>query len=388
MKIVYILHSSNPHQGSTKSFLTLLNGMVQKGVQPLVVLPNADGIYQELQRKEIPTKVLVYRTATYPPTSTIKDLLLFIPRLLGRWGANIVASYQLVHVARTFGANLIHTNVSIISIGYHASRWLRIPHIWHIREYAKQINLHHYLCQETFLKKLHQPHSYSICITKDLLHHYGLQNESNAYVVYNGILSKYDVRFTEEKQPFFFYAGRLEKVKGIIDLLDAFHAFHVLRPNSPLRLTIAGTTPNKAFIDLLYTKVQEVDLQDYIDFLGEQKDIDDFMYKAYSTIVPSISEGFGRVMPEAMFNGSLVVGHNVAGMKEQFDNGAEMMGQEIGLRYNTKQELVQLMCDIADNGIEYYYSMIGHSQQVVTTLYSIEKNIDSLYCLYNKILQD
>ena len=66
-------------------------------------------------------------------------------------------------------------------------------------------------------------------------------------------------------------------------------------------------------------------------------------------IVPSKCEGFGLVTVEGMLNGSLVVGKDTGGTKEQFDNGKSFCGKEIGLRYNTEKDYENKIYCIKDN---------------------------------------
>ena len=43
MNILYILHSTYPLGGASKSFLTLIKGVQEQGHTPIVVAPDADG---------------------------------------------------------------------------------------------------------------------------------------------------------------------------------------------------------------------------------------------------------------------------------------------------------------------------------------------------------
>ena len=108
--------------------------------------------------------------------------------------------------------------------------------------------------------------------------------------------------------------------------------------------------------------------------------------EAKALIVSSLTEGFGFITSEAMFCGCLVIGNDVAGTKEQFDNGLEMTGKDIALRYTKQEELVQHMIDVSNNGIEHYEPMILRAQQVVKQLYSTEQNAQRVYQLYTSIV--
>lgn len=84
MNIAYILHSTETNGGATKAFLNMLDGVTQYGVKPFVVVPDKEGVWLELQKRQIPTLVVTYRPAAYPYFHTMQQRLLFFPRLLAR----------------------------------------------------------------------------------------------------------------------------------------------------------------------------------------------------------------------------------------------------------------------------------------------------------------
>ena len=86
-----------------------------------------------------------------------------------------------------------------------------------------------------------------------------------------------------------------------------------------------------------------------------------------------------------MFSGCLVIGNNVAGTKEQFDNGLELTGEEIALRYTAEAQLVQHLIDVTNNPIEQYEPIILRGQEVVRQLYTAEMHVEQVYDLYKKI---
>ena len=93
-----------------------------------------------------------------------------------------------------------------------------------------------------------------------------------------------------------------------------------------------------------------------------------------------------------MFSGCLVVGHDVAGTKEQFDNGVELTGEEIALRYTQQEQLVQHLLDITDAVEktvfkEHYEPMILRAQRVVKQLYTNERNAEQIFQEYQEILK-
>ena len=129
MRIIYILNATDMYGGATKAVMNLLEGEVAKSIQPLFILPSDTGIAHTLRQKGIPYEVLTYRMSVYPPLRCAKDILLFIPRLVGRIFVNWTAAKQLYSIAKEFKADIIHTNTSVNNIGYVVSLRLNIPHV-------------------------------------------------------------------------------------------------------------------------------------------------------------------------------------------------------------------------------------------------------------------
>ena len=387
MKVIFVTNSTTVFGGGSKALVNMLNGLMEKGIEPLVIFPDTDGLCLQFKLRGIPTKILNYRIAVYPSTKSIRDLFLFLPRLIGRILLNHFAYLHLSDIVREFKPDLIHTNVSVIDMGYKTAVKFGIPHVWHIREYGDlDFKFYHYYNRNYFLRRLKRINSYSICITKDIQRYNQLLTHPNSRVIYDGVLSENMSFFRNDKSSYFLFAGRLEVNKGIAGLLSAYADFRKKRPDSPMRLKIAGDTKIKSYSDFLHSESDRLGITPYVDFLGMRRDVLDLMANTYLMVVPSPSEGFGFITAEAMFRGALVLGRDTAGTKEQFDNGLELTGSEIGLRYHSHDELVRYMCDVADHGIASYFPMIHKAQQVVRSLYSSERHVEQVYDFYKYIL--
>ncbi|MCQ2307752.1 MAG: glycosyltransferase family 4 protein [Bacteroidales bacterium] len=385
MKVVYVLHCTTGASGATKSFRNMLDGLIANGIEPLVVLPDGDDFCKTLQNEGIRTLILNYRPATYPPLRNLKEVALFIPKLIARIFVNNVAARKLCKEAKDFEADFIHTNVSVINIGMKAARRLGIPHVTHIREYGdKDFNMHVFPSKSIYFKNFSAEKSYTICITKDISKYYNLDNHINSRIIYNGILHASDVIIDPQKEDYFLFAGRLEESKGITNLIEAYGKLYCERKDA-FPLLVAGEPVKKEYGDMLHEMAASLGIADKVKFLGNRDDIFKLMSKASALIVPSRSEAFGRVTTEAMFAGCLVIGKDIAGTKEQFDNGLELTGNEIGLRYSDSAQLARLMCEVMDNGPEFYLPMIKKAQETVTSLYTIEQNTAHVYEFYKDI---
>lgn len=385
MKVVYVLHCTTGASGATKSFHNMLDGLIANGIEPLVVLPDGNDFCNTLQNEGIRTMILNYRPATYPPLRNLKETVLFIPKLIARILVNSIAARKLHKEAKDFGANLIHTNVSIINIGIKAARRLGIPHVTHIREYGdKDFNMHVFPSKSVYFKNFSTGKSYTICITKDISKYYNLDNHINSRIIYNGILHTSDVFLNLQKENYFLFAGRLEESKGITNLIEAYGKLYCERKDA-FPLLVAGEPVKKEYGDMLHEMTASLGIADKVKFLGNRDDVFELMSKASALIVPSRSEAFGRVTAEAMFASCLVIGKDTAGTKEQFDNGLELTKNGIGLRYSDSAQLVSLMCEVMDNGNEVYLPMIKRAQKTVVSLYTIEQNTTRIIDFYKEI---
>jgi glycosyltransferase involved in cell wall biosynthesis len=111
-------------------------------------------------------------------------------------------------------------------------------------------------------------------------------------------------------------ACRLVAIKGIIHLI---RAMALLRGEFPeLRLEIAGEGPDRPMLEM---EVHALGLNDQITFLGWRPDISLVMLGWDIFVMPSLAEGLGIAVLEAMAHGLPVVGSAVGGLREVVVDG-------------------------------------------------------------------
>jgi glycosyltransferase involved in cell wall biosynthesis len=377
MKVIYILNSSDKFGGASKSFLSMLYGLIPKGIDPVVIIPVRGELCEKFEEFNIQYVIIPYYMDIYPRTKTVKDHFLFIPRVLRVLLYNYLAKYRLVFFIKKLCPDIIHSNVGPLHIGYYIANKLNIPHVWHIREYQDlDFNMHPLFTMNSFKQKLKNLNNYCITITKDLYKHFSLTSKD--VIIYNGVLSKRENKFRKIKGKYFLFAGRLEPNKGIKNVIEVFIKFVI--KNNEYRLLIAGDTNDIVYKNSLYELVYKSKTENQIIFLGIRDDIYNLMASATALIVPSFYEGFGRITAEAMFNGCLVIGNNAAGTKEILEP------EKLGILYNGQQELLTIMQTIVDKGIESYFPVIMKAQKRAIELYSQEQNVENVYALYHNII--
>jgi glycosyltransferase involved in cell wall biosynthesis len=117
------------------------------------------------------------------------------------------------------------------------------------------------------------------------------------------------------------YAGVLAPIKGVHHLINAFGVISAQFANA--RLVVAGQEQNKSYAADLRKQVADLNLSDIIHFTGplSQSDLARCMAEASVLVLPSYSEGFPRVVIEAMATGTPVIGSRVGGIPELIDDG-------------------------------------------------------------------
>lgn len=387
MKVLYVVNSTSLLGGASKSLLVLLNGLVQKDVCPIVVTPDEKGIYNVLKSRGIQVYALMYRPNTYPFLNSFRDLLMFVPRLLMRRILSNLAVNKVVKLCKKENVQIIHTNVSVIDVGFRASVKLHIPHIYHFREFCDiDFDEHYYPSKSNFYKSLKEFNSYSICITKTLQEYHGLQGPRSE-VIYNGIEVNENSPHDNRDKCKFLYAGRIEPAKGLMQLINAYNLYKN-KVRKPYTLLVAGDVCDRKYYKSVLKCIKDYGLDDYIIFLGGRKDIKNIMQEVSAVIVCSRFEAFGRCMPEAMGNRCLVIGKNTGGTKEQFDNGLSLTGHEIGLRYDTVEDLMARLVEVSSASANAYEEMKQAAFETVVNLYSVKQNIENVFSFYKKILCD
>ena len=388
MNIAYILSATISNGGATKAFINMLDGLFVYGIHPFVIVPDGNGITQELISRNIPTIVINYRPSTYPNSHTLKGKVLFFPKLIARIIVNRLATKTLEGHLKNDNIDIVHSNTGIIRIGFDAARKVGIPHIYHIREYGDlDFGIYYYPRKQSFYNQLGALHCYSICITKDIQRYHRQQGVTTSRVIYDGVFKSLEAKPIVHAKDYFLFAGRIQPAKGLDQLLLAYKRYTELNGH-PLPLKVAGSITDEVYYQQQIHYITTHKLSEKVQFLGECNDITCLMQQARALIIPSRNEGFGFCMPEAMQQGCLCVAHNTGGSKEQLDLAHEMTGREIALRYDTTEQLAELLSEITDNPVSHYEDYTQSAFKVVNKLYTREKNAEAIYELYKYILND
>ena len=141
-----------------------------------------------------------------------------------------------------------------------------------------------------------------------------------AIVIYHGIdLEHYDYSASVQKPVFqkkedgitIGSAGRLTEQKGQVLLIDAVNI--LLNKGYKLNLVLAGVGPLE---EQIKSRVNELGINTHVQFLGFVSEIESFMKDLDFFVLPSLWEGFGYAIVEAMAAKKAVVAFNLSSNPE------------------------------------------------------------------------
>lgn len=385
MKVLYVSHSVDCY-GATIALLNIIREMVGRGVEVGVMCPSDKGwLIDELTKID---DVKVYPMIGYP------SMLLFpgarmnvVQRIkyhVGRVVKITVFQWKTFKLMRDVYPDIVHCNSAVNDYALLGCRLLHIPHVWHAREYIdKYFGCKVFPSMNILRWKMRLKFNHTIAITNGVFKHYNLCSEKDT-VIYDGIFDEnvkpVDLFVKRLDYKYFLFVGAMGEGKGAHCAVEQFCKIANNYQNIHLILACGYSED-----DYYYKKCLMIgrEYAERIHFVGFRKDVYQLMADAVAVVVPSMFEGFGFTVAEAMFNGTLVIGRNAAGIKEQFDIGLEQTGEEIGLRFDKDEEVPVLMerALVGD-----FTEMKQRAKRVVLNNYTTQKNADEIYALYKRLI--
>ncbi len=382
MKVLFVTNSSELG-GATTALLNIFPYLRKKGIKPCVTFERIGTTALILDKMGIQYFPISNVLEIYPSIGNFKDLVKFPYRIIKMCMLTYLAYRRLCRIVEQIKPDIIHTNVGPIHIGYRVAKKYGIPHVWHLREYqVEDFNMHPFPSYKNFIDKIHSSDNHCIAITKEIFNHFNLLKDKDI-MLYDGVVNSNNMQpVNNNKDRALLFVGRLEDAKGIKDLLSAYNIYR--NQGGEMDLYVAGKG-EKTYVaecmEMLSPKNKRT-----VHILGFREDVPFLMSKYYALVVPSRSEGFGFITAEAMFNGCLVIGRNTGGTKEQFDNGLNLFGREIAVRFTTNKDLLDALFAVERMNDAEYRGYIESAQLASYTLYDAEKQAISLCNVYRKVM--
>lgn len=133
----------------------------------------------------------------------------------------------------------------------------------------------------------------------------------------SGVLKKYGIQ-----KPYFLYIGRIEKKKNIAALIEAFAIMRDNAENKKIKLVLIGSA-SYGFDEVNYM-IREFALEHEVIIPGwvNEGDVPAIYSEALAFVFPSVYEGFGIPLLQAMSCGTPIIASNVASIPEVVGDAA------------------------------------------------------------------
>ena len=334
MNILFVAHHDN-YQGSSRSLMSLLEGLIDLGITPFVVIPRESEFTEALKAKGISYRILPipwWMTSNNIPLNKKWKLIRDIQK----------SAKSIGHLINKYEIDLVYTNSSVTPVGRLAARREHIPHIWHIREFSDL----HFSFRYLFSKRLTMAYVKSsdavICHAKAIRDHYFKIGTPNVHQVYNGCATReqFDERLhyrnaTRPNTKFVF--SMLSTITPKKGQEAAIRALAALRNNGlAARLLIAGSG-KPDYLEHLHRLVKDLQIEDIVEFTGFVEDPFPLYFASDCALICSEHEALSRVGLEAMSTALPLIGRNSGGNPEIIVPG------ETGYLYDTFDDLVESM---------------------------------------------
>lgn len=331
IRVVFFTHYSLLY-GANRSLLDLIDGLRDYPVIPYVIVPEEGDMTQALKDKNI--EFAVFPVARWIDKLDLDGNLIeqvgsffeYQKSALKRVNKNLKLLTPIIQKLQSWDVNIIYTNSSVLPIGALISYKMKLPHVWHLREFVDlDYNLRFDWGNIVTKKTINQANA-KIAISKSIYSHFAGLNSKNYHIIYNGIARQSefdrlrqrleDIKTFQSLKPYTFsLIGKISPGKG---QEIAVRALSILQKSvNNVRLLIVGGGDDKSLKRL----VGQLNLGHSVEFWGQITDPFDAYLESDAVLMCSKSEGMGRVTVEAMAACLPVIGYDNAGTSEIISHG-------------------------------------------------------------------
>lgn len=382
MKVLFISHEDSKF-GAPKSLMELMRTLKNKyDIEPVVMLHSKDDVYDFCRRENIEAHVVGHRNITCGHKSEIVSHLKKIPKnIVNRFDDYRALNYIKKNIDMS-KIDIIHSNVTITTLGMLLNKKFNIPHVVHLREAAG--NVENFVYTRDYIKTLKNGVNYYIAISKFNKREWikrGLPSEK-VHVIYNGLdLSKLeevaDCNQNDGRLRVVF-SGAISEDKGQITLIEAIHRLSLEKQNKVI-VDFIGAGDSE-YQKKLVSRIKQYNLEETVNLLGY---IDNAVmrYSNYDVgIIASKAEAFGRVTVEYMASKLCVIASNAGANTELIKDGVN----GLIFKLDDANDLAEKLFMIMDNR-QYIEKLSECAYATAFSEFTTEKNAKNVYDLYCQI---
>ncbi len=349
--------------GISNYILSLSDALKQKGIECVVVSAGGDLEY-ELRKRGIPHRTLNIRTKFE-----------FSPKVL-------LSIFKLVQIIRDENIDIIHahTRVSQVAASY-ASRITGVPYVTTCHGFfKKRLRV---IFDTWGLKVIAISDAVKMHLEKDL----GV-NKDRIEVIYNGVdINRFTKDYPKEEidlikkslgfkgGPIIGTIGRLSPVKGQRLLIEALKDI-ILRREDAEGL-IVGDGPEERSLKSL---TKSLGLDESIHFVHSDYDTHKFLSIMDIFVFPSVKEGLGIALLEALASGKACIASDVGGIRNIIKDGLNGILVPVGDISGIQDAILNLL---ANKELRNKMGQIG--RELVRERFTLDNMADSIIKLYQSV---
>ena len=287
-------------------------------------------------------------------------------------GMSLRARKIMMRILKQIKPDVIHTHlhsypyVMIYAIKHH----IPIIHTMHNMPIFESKKLGRIILKFLFKHKFAIPVGISNIISEQIKELYHVPS----YTIYNPVdVSKFDIKKDKQKQFTFITIGRMSEQKNQQLLLKSFRI--LVNNYKNVKLIFVGDGVLK---DDLLKLTNDLKLNDYIEYVGNVNDVENYLKIADAFVLSSIYEGLPMTILEAMAASLPIISTNVGGVKDIVTNNGILVKVD-------ENDLAKAMLSLIENEkLCNEFKNNSYENAKNYDLSKIVKEYEELYFLYLK----
>lgn len=382
MRVLYITNYGTMY-GANRSLLNLMLDMRNRyEIEPFVLMPYGGELEKILKKNNIQYRILKHYIWQY---ETEENSPIFTPFVhIKEKILNYYLFRRCYNVIKDQKIDIIHTNTSIELMGAYLAKRMKVPHIWHCREYGKLDYNTAFIYSKKYVSLQFEKAAAVIAISNSIAKYYknNIFSGRNIHVIYNGVDDTFSMNHFSSNDGVinFCCVGVLRETKNQLEVLKAVNILKNIS-ESAFIVHFLGNG-HESYIKQMEKYISVHGLKKYVKMWGYRKDVQDILKKMQVGIVPSLNEAFGRVTVEFMMEKMPVIGANTGGTVELIRNNIDGYLYQVG----DCKDLARYMAMYLQNP----KLIIEHGQngyKKASVEFRKQKNTDMIKNLYDSVLK-
>lgn len=287
-------------------------------------------------------------------------------------GMSLRARKKMMRILKQIKPDVIHTHLHSYPyvMTYAIKHHIPIIHTMHNMPIFESKKLGRIILKFLFKHKFAIPVGISNIISEQIKELYHV----SSYTIYNPVdVSKFDIKKDKQKQFTFITIGRMSEQKNQQLLLKSFRI--LVNNYKNVKLIFVGDGVLK---DDLLKLTNDLKLNDYIEYVGNVNDVENYLKIADAFVLSSIYEGLPMTILEAMAASLPIISTNVGGVKDIVTNNGILVKVD-------ENNLAKAMLSLIENEkLCNEFKNNSYENAKNYDLSKIVKEYEELYFLYLK----